>query len=289
MGAGRTRLRDFWVLIKPRQTMLLLVTMVGGYFAAGGRDPVVLGIAFASAFLAIAGTTAMNMVLERDIDSLMDRTSWRPIASGSLDPGLAGFFSVALLGLGSILAVAVNTLYAVLVLLGYFFDIIIYTNLAKRATFLNILLGGVAGGLPAVGGWVAARGSIDLGGLFLGLLVMAWIPMHIWFLASYYLDDYRKAGIPMAPVALGPGRAAVLIEISVLIMVLLGWLFFLLEGYGLVAALLNTVLGALGLARIEAFRRNPDREKAFAMFKFASPMLAVFFVTVSIEAFAGLA
>ncbi len=277
-------LRDLWVLTKPRQTLLLLITLAGGYFAAGGCDPLVFAAVMASGFLAIAGTTAMNMVLERDIDALMPRTAVRPIASGSLDPEAAGAFSIALLALGVVVASAVSPLYTAIVLLGYFFDILVYTNIAKRVSMLNILLGGVAGGLPALGGWVAARGAIEPGGVVLGALVMSWIPMHIWFIASYYLDDYRKAGIPMAPVVIGEARAALFIEASILAMISLGWAFPVSTGYGFIAASVNTVLGVMALRSVEAFRRKPSRETAFAMFKFASPMLAVFFVAAALEA-----
>ncbi|MET1101281.1 MAG: heme o synthase, partial [Pyrodictiaceae archaeon] len=225
MMLGLAMLNYYFELVKPRQTLLLLVTMYGAYFAAGGRDLATLLWMSIAGFLSIAGTTAMNMVLERDIDSLMPRTASRPIPAGLVKPASAASFSVATYTLGALVGTMVNPVFTLTILLGYFFDILIYTNLVKRSTPLNIVLGGVAGGMPALGGWAAARGAIELGGSLLSLLVMAWIPMHIWFIATYFLEDYRKAGVPMAPVVLGPVRAAYLTEASTIIMIVISWLF----------------------------------------------------------------
>lgn len=284
MMLGLAMLNYYFELVKPRQTLLLLVTMYGAYFAAGGRDLATLLWMSIAGFLSIAGTTAMNMVLERDIDSLMPRTASRPIPAGLVKPASAASFSVATYTLGALVGTMVNPVFTLTILLGYFFDILIYTNLVKRSTPLNIVLGGVAGGMPALGGWAAARGAIELGGSLLSLLVMAWIPMHIWFIATYFLEDYRKAGVPMAPVVLGPVRAAYLTEASTIIMIVISWLFVVLEGYGLLAAITALILGALSVKNIRAFRRKPTREHAYSMFKFASPLLASIFTVLALEA-----
>ncbi len=78
------KLRLYWPLTKSLQTGLLLSTGLAGYMSA--RCPVMhwydfLGLAV-SLFLAIAGSTILNMWYDRDIDAVMNRTHHRPLADG---------------------------------------------------------------------------------------------------------------------------------------------------------------------------------------------------------------
>ncbi len=280
--------RGFLELTKPKQTALLMVTMYGAYLAAGGLSPIDIVILSAADFLAIAGTTAMNMYLEFDIDAIMPRTSGRPLPSGHVSMGSALLFSSSLFLAGLFLASLFSKPLAFTILIGFLADILVYTDIVKRRTPYNILLGGVAGGMPALGGWAMARGSIGLSGLLLAAVVMAWIPMHIWFIASYFYDDYRLAGIPMLPVISGPARASRATEISLAIMSALTWTYLALESRGLIAALATTMISVVAMKKIEDFRRNPGRETARSMFKLASPVVAVVFLLEAVEGVFGL-
>jgi protoheme IX farnesyltransferase len=279
------KVKALWEMTKPLQLFLLSVTLFGSYFAAGGRPdaPITLALLAVAAVGGIGGVTALNMIIERDIDSIMDRTASRPIPAGILSVGEATASVMSLIIVGLIAAASINRYVAFAVLLGAVFDIILYTNIAKRRTPINIILGGVAGGAPALGGWAAARGTIDAGGLILSAIVMAWIPMHIWFISYYYRSDYAKAGIPMAPVVLSTAEVARLINLSLIIMILLSWLFVAVEGYGILASSLLTLLALVAVRKVEEWRRNPSRETARSLFKFASPIIAVFYFMLPID------
>lgn len=275
-------LTDLLRITKPRQTLLLLTTMLCSYLIAGGRSLEALVIGGLAEFLAIAGTTAMNMYLEVDIDSLMPRTSRRPLPSGALQPTVALYFAALSFLAGVLLSHAISPLLTLTILIGFFSDILVYTNIAKRTTPVNILLGGVAGSMPALGGWVLASGW-GAGGVILALIVMAWIPMHIWFLAIYFEDDYRSAGVPMLPVVAGPVKTSTIVEASLVVLALLTWALYLAEGVGLSAAIASTILTASSIRTIESFKKTLDKRVAKSLFKTGSPLLAVVFVLAALE------
>lgn len=275
-------LTDLLRITKPRQTLLLLTTMFCSYLIAGGRSLEALVIGGLAEFLAIAGTTAMNMYLEVDIDSLMPRTSRRPLPSGALQPTVALYFAALSFLAGVLLSHAISPLLTLTILIGFFSDILVYTNIAKRTTPMNILLGGVAGSMPALGGWVLASGW-GAGGVILALIVMAWIPMHIWFLAIYFEDDYRSAGVPMLPVVAGPVKTSTIVEASLVVLALLTWALYLVEGVGLSAAIASTILTASSIRTIESFKKTLDKRVAKSLFKTGSPLLAAVFVLAALE------
>jgi protoheme IX farnesyltransferase len=281
------RLADLGGLVKPPQTLLLMFTAYCAYLAAGGRSLPDLAVLTAAEGLAISGTTAANMYLERDIDSVMPRTSRRPIPSGAVPPGAAA----ALAASAFLAALAISSAWsrplALTILVGFLSDILVYTNIAKRATPNSVALGGIAGAMPALGGWALARG-FTAAGLVLSAVVLAWIPMHIWFIATYYLEDYRLAGIPMMPVIRGQSEAAAYAEGAIAAMPALSWAYFALTRRGLLAAAAASALSALAIRSVEGFRRSPSRDAARAIFKMASPLLAVIFLLEALEGALGI-
>ncbi|MEB3817042.1 MAG: heme o synthase [Desulfurococcales archaeon] len=283
-GSLAAKARAIWIMMKPAQLFLLSVTLFGAYFSAGGGlDATKLLLLLAAGVGGIGGVTALNMVFEADIDSVMPRTSSRPIPVGIISPGEAAA-SVSVITLAGILAaLAINRYVAFAVLLGLVFDIIMYTELAKRRTWINIVLGGVAGGAPALGGWAAARGTIDIGGVLLAAVVMAWIPMHIWFISVYYKKDYALAGIPMAPVVFPERKVATMVKVSLAILTILMWLFTIAERYGLLASVVASTLSALAYRKVTLWERGPTRERARELFKFASPIIAAVFIALPID------
>ncbi len=274
-------------LVKPSQTALLMVTSYCSYLAAGGKSLEGLGILTAAEVLAISGTTAANMYLERDIDSIMPRTSRRPIPSGEASPT----FALALASTTFLASVLISSFFSapltLTLLLGFLFDILIYTNIVKRRTPYSVVLGGIAGAMPALGGWALARG-ITPAGLLLSAVVLAWIPMHIWFIATYYAEDYALAGIPMMPVVRGAREAARYVEYSTAAIPALTWAYYAIYRHGLAAAAASSALAAMALRRAEDFRRSPDKGSARAMFKMASPLLAVVFALAALEGALGI-
>jgi len=198
--------RDYYEMCKPNVVLLMLLTsLVGMFMAVPGMVPWPvliwgnLGIAMAA-----GSAAAVNHVIDRRIDGQMGRTSNRPVAKGKVKPLHALIFAaiMAVVGLG-ILYVLVNPMTAWLTLassIGYAF---IYTGYLKRATPQNIVIGGLAGAMPPLLGWVAVTGTLDPNALLLVLIIYAWTPPHFWALAIHKRDEYAKVEIPMLPVTHG--------------------------------------------------------------------------------------
>ena len=198
--------RDYYEMCKPNVVLLMLLTsLVGMFMAIPGMVPWPvliwgnLGIAMAA-----GSAAAVNHVIDRRIDGQMGRTSNRPVAKGKVKPQHALIFAAVLAVVGlTILYVLVNPMTAWLTLassIGYAF---IYTGYLKRATPQNIVIGGLAGAMPPLLGWVAVTGTLDANALLLVLIIYAWTPPHFWALAIHKRDEYAKVEIPMLPVTHG--------------------------------------------------------------------------------------
>ena len=194
--------RDYLTLTKPRIMSLLLLTGAGGMFvgAQGAPPPDLFVVTMVGLGLACGGASALNHVLDRDIDALMgSRTSERPVASGRVSPEQALEFGLLLSALSfALLASAVNLLTAVLALVGNLFYVLVYTRWLKRTTPQNIVIGGAAGAVPPLVGYAAATGSLALPALWLFLIVFLWTPPHFWALALMIKGAYANAGDPDA-------------------------------------------------------------------------------------------
>lgn len=217
--AALARVRRYWPLLKSLQTGLLVGTGLAGYMSA--RCPIfnlgtVLGVA-ASLLLAVSGSTVLNMWWDRDIDAVMPRTQRRPLCSGAITPGEALRLGVWLAIAGVGLAVAMDTRYGLVVLVGLICDVAVYTVWLKRRTCWSIVWGGIAGAMPILAGRVLAVGGIDWIGVSLALGILLWIPTHILTYSLRYADDYRAAGIPTFASTYGIGAARSAIALSSLL------------------------------------------------------------------------
>ncbi|MCX6077909.1 MAG: UbiA family prenyltransferase [Chloroflexi bacterium] len=267
-----SKLRLYWTLTKSLQTGLLLATGLTGYMTA--RCPVfnlgtLAGVAL-SLFLAIAGSTLLNMWWDCDIDAKMLRTQKRPLCTGAVSRAevLRLGLVLALAGVG--LAVALDALYGLIVFAGLFFDVVIYSIWLKRRTCWGIVWGGISGGMPILAGRALGVGSIDGIGLLLCLGILFWIPTHILTYSMKYFDDYRAAGIPTFASTYGFPATRLTIAVSsvfaALAMGFAAWLIgvtiFHLGGLALISVILFA-LAALSVLR-------PTEKLNFGLFKFAS-------------------
>ena len=194
--APRAVLRDYITLTKPRIMTLLLLTGAAGMFVgAQGVPPLgTFVVTMVGLALACGGASALNHVLDRDIDRLMPRTGDRPVAGERIPPARALEFGLALSAFSFVLlASTVNVLTAVLALVGNLFYVLVYTGWLKRSTPQNIVIGGAAGAVPPLVGWAAVTGHLALPALFLFLIVFFWTPPHFWALALLIKRDYEAA------------------------------------------------------------------------------------------------
>jgi heme o synthase len=198
--------RDFLGLCKPKiVAMIVFTAIVGMFLSTPGMIPIdafifgSIGIG-----LAAASAAAINHIVDEKIDAIMMRTSKRPLPKGKLSTQAAIIFAACLCILSMlVLGLLVNMLTAVLTLVslvGYGF---IYSMYLKRATPLNIVIGGASGAAPPVLGWSAISGTLDANSLLLFLIIFAWTPPHFWALAICRRNEYAKANIPMLPVTHG--------------------------------------------------------------------------------------
>lgn len=263
---------SYWPLIKSLQTGLLLATGLAGFMSA--RCPVMswqrlLGLT-GSLFLAISGSTILNMWYDRDIDARMQRTCQRPLPSGDVDPREALIFGVMLSMLGVGWAFSMSILYGAIVFAGLFFDVLVYTMWLKRRTAWSIVWGGIAGGMPVLAGRVLATGEIDWIGIALSLAVLFWIPTHILTFNIRNHEDYQRAGIPTFPSRYGFRITQITIAISSIIaacmMGLSAYGIGLTWGYLRLMAVLTVGLILLALNSI----MRPSDRVNFGLFKYAS-------------------
>ena len=192
-------------------TLLLLTGAAGMFVGAQGVPPLGLfAVTMLGLALACGGASALNHVLDRDIDALMgSRTEERPVASGRVTPEQALEFGILLSAVSfALLASAVNVLTAVLALVGNLFYVLVYTRWLKRSTPQNIVIGGAAGAVPPLVGYAAATGALALPALWLFLIVFLWTPPHFWALALMIKNAYAAAGVPMLPVVRGDRETA---------------------------------------------------------------------------------
>ena len=202
-GAG-LRLRAYWSLIKSLQTGLLLMTGLAGYLSASASvDWRVLSQLVPSLFLAISGSTVMNMWWDRDIDARMRRTHSRAAASGRISPRevLALGLATSAIGLGW--AMLLDWRYGLVVLAGWSFDVAVYTVWLKRRTCWAIVWGGIAGAVPILAGRVLATGGINAIGALLSASILFWIPTHTLTFSLKFQEDYDAAGVPTFPASYG--------------------------------------------------------------------------------------
>ena len=283
--------RDYVALTKPRIMSLLLITGFCGMIA-GARGWPGTGLAVAAmAGLALAcgGASALNHVLDRDIDRLMGpRTKARPVASGRVSPTRALEFGLALSAFSFVLLASLaNVLAALLALAGNLFYVLVYTRWLKRSTPQNIVIGGAAGAVPPLVGWAVATGHLGLAALVLFGLVFLWTPPHFWALALLIERDYAAARIPMLPVVRGTRETTRQIVLYSLALVAFSLLPLAWGQFGIAYAAAAVVLGAALLQLALALRRDPSRRRAGLLFHYSLLYLALLFVALALDPLIG--
>ena len=285
--APRGAWRDYVTLTKPRIMALLLVTAAGGFVlgADGAPSPGLLAATLGGLALACGGASALNHVLDRDVDRLMGkRTERRPVAAGRVPPSRAVEFGLALSALSFVLlASLVNVLAALLAVFGNVFYVLVYTRWLKRSTPQNIVIGGAAGAVPPVVGWAAATGDLALPALLLFLIVFFWTPPHFWALALLIRRNYEAARIPMLPVVKGERETARAIARYSFVLVAVTFLPVAARTAGLAYLGAALVLGVLFLALAVALARTTTPARARRLFSYSLAYLALLFAALAVD------
>lgn len=195
-------------LTKPGITAFVTLTAAVGYLVgAADVEAVRLVNLLVGTALSAGGTNALNQVLERDADAMMERTRDRPLPSGRLPASVGGGFAVLAAAAGvAWLAASTNALTAALAAATVLVYALVYTPLKKRS-WSALLVGAVPGALPVLGGWTAARGELGATGAFLFLVLFLWQLPHFMGLDWLHREDYRRAGFRTLAVEEPDGRA----------------------------------------------------------------------------------
>ncbi len=288
---GTEVIKGYVALTKPRIIELLLVTTIPTMVvAANGIPGLWLVVAtLIGGTLAAGGANAFNMVIDRDIDAVMQRTRRRPLVTGVMTARAATVFAAALeIVAFLVLALWVNMLSAWLALGATAFYVFVYTIWLKRRSRQNIVIGGAAGAVPVLIGWAAVTNSLSWTPVLLFLVIFIWTPPHFWALAVRYRDDYQAANVPMMPVVASLRRTTLEILIYSVVM----WAVTVALGpvahLGWIYALSAMVLGALftfyafRLYR-HALNDRADVAEAMKLFHFSITYLTALFILMAVD------
>ena len=283
-------IKSYISLTKPRIIELLLVTTVPTMFLASNGWPnwfLVLATLIGGA-LAAGGANALNNVVDRDIDALMDRTAHRPLVTGKVTVRGAVALGITLSLLSVIwLESQVNTLSALFAASAIVFYVCVYTLLLKRRTSSNIVWGGAAGCFPVLIGWAAVTNSISLAPIVLFLIVFWWTPPHYWPLSMQYRKDYENAGIPMLPVVADREKVASQIAIYSWIMVATTLVLPLVSELSIVYVLGAIILNLIFMREVYALKNRAKSDdldiNPMKLFHWSITWLALLFFLIGLD------
>ena len=279
------RLSIYAELFKIKQTFLLVFSGVLGYLIAAqlSINPyILLMFIFASTF-SVCGTTGLNMYYDKDIDALMYRTKKRPLPTKRLPPGEAYTVSLIFTAVGIGLGFLINHWVGISILIGFLVDVLVYTIALKRRTPINIVLGAIAGGMPIFGGYVAFTGYVDEYAILLSLIVILWAMLHIWYIAIYYIEDYRIAKVPMLPVVVGE-KKTIYASFFGLLGIFLVALYIWFTGFGGIFSLITScIFTTLIVIFSIAFLRTNKKQYSRKSYKVLSPYLGVYLLVLYLE------
>jgi len=241
---------------------------------------VTVGIALT---LGSASADVLTNYHDRDIDAMMKRTMKRPIPSGDISPRAALAFGLSMAALSvAIPLYLVNAASAGFMLVGLLDNVVVYSLLMKRRSWLNIILGGFSGGMPVLVGYAAVGNPFTPIALYMSALVMVWIPTHIWSLAIFSKDDYQAAKVPMLPVVFGDRIASICVAAASAMLAVFSVLIFLFVSVSIFYTLTALALGTLVLSYSAKLALDRTRTTAWTLFKITSPYLMMLFLVLGV-------
>tara|TARA_A100001388_G_scaffold132100_1_gene97816 strand:+ start:6348 stop:7214 length:867 start_codon:yes stop_codon:yes gene_type:complete len=279
-------LTSFLNLCKPKIVLLLTITAsVGMLISIEFYENVTSGLASLLGFsLLAAASAALNQIFDRETDKNMNRTKTRPLASGEISLFSALTFTAILLFAGSSLLLYFSNLLTLLITtFGFIFYSLIYTIYLKWTTPQNIVIGGLSGALPPLIGWTAVNNDISLLPLTLVLVIFLWTPPHFWPLAIDRMDEYKKEGVPMMPIAKGVSRTKKeMIVYSILLLAAsLAPFIYGLTGYFYLVS--TTLLNLYFIYLCIAYLNDRENQLSMKIFNFSVKYMFLFFLTTYID------
>ena len=277
---------SFLDLCKPKIVLLLTLTaFVGMLLTIEFYSNIFsgLGSLLGFAFLA-ASSAALNQIFDRETDKNMERTKKRPLAKGDITLSQALTFTAVLLFVGSSMLLYFSNLLTLLITtFGFIFYSLVYTIYLKWTTPQNIVIGGLSGALPPLIGWTAVTNEISLLPLILVLIIFLWTPPHFWPLAIDRMEEYKKEGVPMMPIAKGVSRTKK--EMVIYSVLLLGAslspFFYGLTGYFYLIS--TTTLNLYFIYLCISYLNDENNQLSMKIFNFSVRYMFLFFLATYID------
>ncbi|WP_027481463.1 heme o synthase [Deinococcus pimensis] len=282
----RATWRDYLALTKPKViSLLLFTTLTAMFMAARGWPDLVLLLAVAvGGYMSAGASGVFNMIIDRDIDLKMKRTSKRPTSSGLIGTRDAFVFGMSLtVASFALLWAAANLLTALLSLAGLLTYVVVYTMMLKRTTWHNIVIGGAAGCFPPLVGWASVTGDLNLFAWYLFAIIFFWTPVHFWALALMIKDEYAEVGVPMLPVVHGEKLTVVQIALYAVLTVVISLQPVLFREVGLIYGVVAAWTGALLLRGSWRLYRKIERPTAVSLYKYSMLYLALLFLAAAVD------
>lgn len=273
-------------LMKPHVTTLLLaVTALTMVMAAQGMpSPSLMAATLLGGLLATGSANAINCFIDRDIDGVMGRTMRRSVPSGRISPRHALVFGIVLAAASFVeMCLFVNWLAATLAFAGILFYVFVYTGWLKRTTPQNIVIGGAAGGVPALVGWAAQTHTVSLAAFLLFSVIFFWTPPHFWALALLIKRDYERAGVPMLPVVAGDHETRKQIFLYSWLLLAISLLLFSSGTMGVLYLATAIVLGGIMIYMAYRLFRGGSMHWANRLFWYSNSYLALLFAMMALD------
>jgi protoheme IX farnesyltransferase len=276
--------RDLVTLLKLRIGALVVLTAVAAALAAGERDAATLGVLVLACLAASSGASALNHLLDRDLDSRMSRTAGRPLPSRRVTPRTALWLGLGLVAASQTAAPVLGWGPTLYLLSGALVYAVVYTAWLKRRTPYSIVLGGAAGSFAALAGWETAATTWAPAPQLLALVLFLWTPSHFWSLAIVLERDYRAAGVPALSAVAGAARTASAVWWNTLALVVTS---FVLGAYVAWPYLVVAVpVGLWFLLLAHRLRREPVEARAWRTFKLSGAYLLALLVALVLSVLA---
>ncbi|MBO9573225.1 MAG: heme o synthase [Chitinophagaceae bacterium] len=204
-----SKVRDYMMLIKFSLSFMVVFSAVVSYLLAPKVvefDWMMIILLFVGGLLVTGSANAVNQVVEKDTDALMQRTAKRPIPAGRMSVQEGWTFAI-IAGLAGVIILGYffNLLSAAIAALSWFIYAFMYTPL-KRISAISVLVGAVPGALPCLIGWAAGQDELTAGGWILFAIQFFWQFPHFWAIAWIAHNDYSNAGFKLMPSVQGPGK-----------------------------------------------------------------------------------
>lgn len=276
-------------LSKPRVVELLITTALPAMFLASGGYPHALKVfgVLIGGSLAAGSSNAINSIIEKDIDTNMNRTKHRPMAQDRLSKKTAWTFAILSQLLAfSIVAFTCNFVAGGFTLLASFVYVVIYTIWLKPRTDQNIVIGGAAGALPAIIGYSAVTGTLNWQAVLMFVVIFLWTPAHFWALAVFHEEDYRRGGFPMMPITQGRSKTSLAIFLYALATFVTSLFLLIDKNLSYIFGISAIVLGLWFTVEAGLIAKNEKdlhRGKYMRFFHISNGYLALLFIAIAVD------